>query len=58
MYKALADLYWSLVGMVHFANENPVEDWWTYSTNRLSRGKSLMEGEAFKRHLKVLHGLI
>ena len=54
MYKVLADLYWSLVGMVHFANKNPVEDWWAYSTNRFARGKRLMEDDTFKQHLKIL----
>jgi thiamine kinase-like enzyme len=58
MYKVLADFYWSLVGMVHFANENPVEDWWAYSTNRFARGKKLMDDETFKRHLQVVYGSV
>ncbi len=54
MYKAMCDLLWTLWGVVQFANDNPAEDFWTYSVNRLNRCRSLMASDAFPRSLEAV----
>ena len=54
MYKAMCDLLWTLWGVVQFANDNPAEDFWAYSVNRLHRCRALMSGEAFPMHLDAV----
>ena len=54
MYKAMCDLLWTLWGVVQFANDNPAEDFWAYSVNRLNRCRALMSGDAFPRQLEAV----
>lgn len=54
MYKAMCDLLWTLWGVVQFANDNPAEDFWAYSVNRLDRCRALMSGNAFPRQLDAV----
>jgi thiamine kinase-like enzyme len=54
MYKAMCDLLWTLWGVVQFANDNPAEDFWAYSVNRLDRCRALMSSDAFPGHLDAV----
>lgn len=54
MYKAMCDLLWTLWGVVQFANDNPAEDFWAYSVNRLDRCRALMSTDAFPRALEAV----
>ncbi len=54
MYKAMCDLLWTLWGVVQFANDNPAEDFWAYSVNRLDRCRTLMASDAFPRQLEAV----
>ena len=54
IYKAMCDLLWTLWGLIQHANDNPVEDFWAYSTTRFSRCKSLMHTEEFKDHVNAV----
>ena len=54
MYKAMCDLLWTLWGVVQFANDNPAEDFWAYSVNRLNRCRELMAGETFPVQLEAV----
>ena len=54
IYKALCDLLWTLWGLIQHANENPVDDFWAYATNRFSRCKALMAMDDFARHLEAV----
>ncbi len=54
MYKAMCDLLWTLWGVVQFANDNPAEDFWAYSVNRLDRCRALMSSDAFPRQLQAV----
>lgn len=54
MYKAMCDLLWTLWGVVQFANDNPAEDFWGYSVNRLDRCRALMSSDAFPKHLEAV----
>lgn len=54
MYKALCDLLWTLWGVVQHANDNPADDFWTYSVNRLARCKALMNSPDFASHLAAV----
>ena len=54
MYKALCDLLWTLWGVVQVANENPADDFWAYSVNRLERCRTLMGTADFPRHLEAV----
>jgi thiamine kinase-like enzyme len=51
MYKALCDLLWTLWGVVQHANNNPADDFWSYSVKRLSRCRDLMLTDDFQVHL-------
>ncbi|MEE9335033.1 MAG: choline/ethanolamine kinase family protein [Granulosicoccaceae bacterium] len=51
IYKAMCDLLWTLWGLIQHADDNPVEDFWAYSTGRFDRCKSLMEDTAFQGHV-------
>ena len=46
-YKALCDLLWTLWGVIQVVNENPVDDFWAYATNRFERCKTLMSTPGF-----------
>ncbi len=48
-YKMLCDLLWTLWGVVQHANDNPVEDFWSYAVNRFERCQRLMADPAFER---------
>jgi thiamine kinase-like enzyme len=45
--KGLCDLVWTLWGLIQVMNDNPVEDFWAYSTNRFERCKRLMGSDEF-----------
>jgi thiamine kinase-like enzyme len=51
IYKAMCDLLWTLWGLIQHANQNPVDDFWTYSTQRFERCKKLMATSDFARHV-------
>ena len=54
MYKAMCDLLWTLWGVVQFANDNPAEDFWAYSVNRLDRCRALMSEDEFPERLEAV----
>jgi thiamine kinase-like enzyme len=54
IYKAMCDLLWTLWGLIQFANKNPVDDFWAYSTGRFERCKALMGSADFGRHLGAI----
>ncbi|MEX1107782.1 MAG: phosphotransferase [Dongiaceae bacterium] len=54
MYKALCDLLWTLWGVIQHANQNPVDDFWAYATNRFERCQRLMGHRDFGRHLDAV----
>jgi len=56
IYKAMCDLLWTLWGLIQFADDNPAEDFWAYTTGRLKRCKALMQTEEFKAHLEAVRG--
>jgi len=47
IYKAMCDLLWTLWGLIQFANDNPADDFWSYSVNRFQRCRALMATPAF-----------
>jgi thiamine kinase-like enzyme len=51
IYKAMCDLLWTLWGLIQYANQNPVDDFWAYSLQRFERCKNLMATSEFARHL-------
>ena len=51
IYKAMCDLLWTLWGLIQYADNNPAEDFWAYSTGRFDRCKLLMFGSDFQKHL-------
>jgi thiamine kinase-like enzyme len=53
-YKALCDLLWTLWGVIQHVNENPVDDFWAYATNRFERCKRLMSSPDFDRHIAAI----
>ncbi len=53
-YKAMCDLLWTLWGVIQFANDNPAEDFWAYSTGRLERCRALMASPDFPLHLAAV----
>ncbi len=55
IYKAMCDLLWTLWGLIQHANDNPVEDFWDYSTTRFSRCKALMASSEFSDHVKAVY---
>ncbi len=54
MYKMLCDLVWTLWGAVQHANNNPADDFESYTRTRFSRCKRLLESDEFKQQLAVL----
>ena len=54
MYKAMCDLLWTLWGCIQVMNENPVDDFWAYATNRFERCQRLMGAGDFGRHLDAV----
>lgn len=54
IYKAMCDLLWTLWGLIQFANKNPVDDFWAYSSGRFERCKALMGSPDFGRHLGAI----
>jgi len=54
MHKAICDVLWTLWGVLQVANDNPAEDFWTYSVNRLNRCRKLMKTPTFAHALAVL----
>ena len=54
VYKAMCDLLWTLWGLIQFANKNPVDDFWAYSTGRFERCKALMADPAFDGHVRAV----
>ncbi len=54
IHKAMCDLLWTLWGLIQHANDNPVDDFWAYSTGRFERCKALMAGPAFTEHVRAV----
>jgi thiamine kinase-like enzyme len=54
IYKAMSDLLWTLWGLIQHANNNPADDFWTYSIARFERCKALMGQDEFSRHIASL----
>jgi len=54
IYKAMSDLLWTLWGLIQHANKNPVDDFWTYATNRFERCKKLMADPKFANHIAAI----
>ncbi len=54
IYKAMCDLLWTLWGLIQHANDNPAEDFWTYSTERFERCRKLMNDSSFLAHVKAV----
>ncbi len=54
IYKAMCDLLWTLWGLIQYANDNPAEDFWAYSSTRFSRCRTLMQTHAFKSHVRAV----
>lgn len=54
VYKAMADLLWTLWGLIQHANDNPTDDYWAYSTRRFERCKQVMGDEDFHRRLEAV----
>jgi thiamine kinase-like enzyme len=54
IYKAMCDLLWTLWGLIQHANDNPVDDFWTYAIGRFERCKKLMATPEFTAHLAAV----
>ncbi|WP_373503025.1 phosphotransferase [Aestuariivirga sp.] len=54
IYKAMCDLLWTLWGLIQHANQNPVDDFWAYATNRFERCKALMASPEFSKHVAAV----
>lgn len=54
IYKAMADLLWTLWGLIQHGNNNPADDFWAYATGRFNRCQRLMSEESFARHLAAI----
>jgi len=54
IYKAMCDLLWTLWGLIQFADDNPVEDFWAYATGRFDRCKALMQDPVFETRLDAV----
>lgn len=54
VYKAMADLLWTLWGLIQHANGNPTDDYRAYSTRRFERCKQVMGASGFHRHLNAV----
>lgn len=54
MYKAMCDLLWTLWGVIQHVNQNPVDDFWAYATNRFARCQALMGDANFGRHVEAV----
>jgi thiamine kinase-like enzyme len=54
IYKAMADLLWTLWGLLQHVNDNPTDDYWAYSTRRFERCKALIGTEEFPSHLQAI----
>jgi len=54
IYKAMCDLLWTLWGLIQYADKNPAEDFWTYSTERFERCKALMYSSDFVKHIDAI----
>jgi thiamine kinase-like enzyme len=53
-YKMLCDLLWTLWGVVQHANDNPAEDFWSYSVNRFERCRKLINSSGFERAVRSI----
>lgn len=54
IYKAMCDLLWTLWGLIQYADDNPVEDFWAYSIERFERCKLLMQDPSFGEHVAAV----
>jgi len=54
IYKAMCDLLWTLWGLIQHADDNPVDDFWAYATNRFARCRTLMAEPDFAGHLAAV----
>ncbi|HTR16030.1 MAG TPA: choline/ethanolamine kinase family protein [Acetobacteraceae bacterium] len=54
LHKALCDLLWTFWGVLQHANNNPAEDFWTYSETRLRRCATLMNTAEFAQAIATL----
>ena len=54
VYKAMCDLLWTLWGLIQHANNNPADDFWTYSITRFERCKALMADDSFAGYVAAV----
>ena len=54
VYKAMCDLLWTLWGVIQHVNDNPVDDFWAYATNRFRRCRELMATPSFATHVATI----
>jgi thiamine kinase-like enzyme len=47
LYKAMADLLWTLWGVIQHVDGNPSEDFWAYASGRFARCQALMASDGF-----------
>ena len=48
LYKAMADLLWTLWGVIQHVDGNKSEDFWAYATGRFARCQALMASDGFE----------
>jgi thiamine kinase-like enzyme len=53
LYKGMADLLWTLWGLIQHVDGNPSEDFWAYATGRFARCQALMASDAFEAALRA-----
>lgn len=54
VYKAMADLLWSLWGVIQHVNANPVDDFWAYAVGRFERGRALIESPSWSKFVAAI----
>jgi thiamine kinase-like enzyme len=53
LYKAMADLLWTLWGLIQHVDGNPSGDYWAYATGRFARCQALMASDGFSAALRA-----
>ncbi len=54
VYKAMCDLLWTLWGVIQHVNDNPADDFWTYTVGRFERCRTLMSSAEFPDHVAAI----
>ncbi|TVQ40548.1 MAG: LPS biosynthesis choline kinase [Geminicoccaceae bacterium] len=52
--KASCDIIWTLWGLIQHGHDNPAEDFWAYSVNRMQRAQTLMASPLFDESLRAV----